>query len=231
MSHFKCVYIVDDDVEVRKSLFFFLSSAGYFARPSGGGVAFLADVDNLQPGCVLLDMRMPELDGIEVIEALGARIDRFPVVVMTGHGDVSTAVRAMKLGASDFLEKPFAEDVVIETIDRVFQTLRACESSRDERARAKERIDALTSRERDVLAGLAAGLSNKIIAFHLNLSIRTVEMHRANMMDHLAVRTLPDALRLAYICGITGDEMVQARLASDAQPERCEPASSRARSS
>lgn len=216
MSHLKCVYIVDDDVEVRKSLFFFLTSVGYFARPLGSGVAFLADVDNLQPGCVLMDMRMPELDGIEVIKALGARIDRFPVIVMTGHGDVSTAVRAMKLGASDFLEKPFAEDVVIETIDRVFRTLQAGESSRDERARAKARIDALTSRERDVLAGLAAGLSNKIIAFRLNLSIRTVEMHRANMMDRLTVRTLPDALRLAYLCGIPGGKMAEDRLASDA---------------
>lgn len=214
MPDLKHVYIVDDDVEVRTSLTFFLSSAGYFARPSGGGVAFLADVDNLQPGCVLLDIRMPELDGIEVIEALGDRIDRFPVVVMTGHGDVATAVRAMKHGASDFLEKPFAEDVVMEIIDRVFETLKAGTSARSERSEARARIESLTRREHDVLEGLAAGLSNKIIAYRLGLSIRTVEMHRASMMAHLAVRTLPDALRLAYVCGIKGSQKEPARLAS-----------------
>lgn len=211
MQDARRIYIVDDDVEVRMSLTFFLSTAGFFARPSSGGVAFLADVDDLRPGCVLLDMRMPDLDGIEVIEALGDRIDRFPVVVVTGHGDVSTAVRAMKMGASDFLEKPFAEDVLLETVGRVFETLEAGLTARDERTSACERIQALTKRERDVLLGLAGGYSNKIIAHRLDLSVRTVEMHRASMMEHLAVRTLPDALRLAFVCGITApdDESIQ----------------------
>lgn len=199
----KRIYIVDDDVQVRTSLTFFLSTVGFIARPSSGGVSFLADVDDLRPGCVLLDMRMPDLGGIEVIEALGNRIGRFPVVVVTGHGDVATAVRAMKMGASDFLEKPFAEDVLLETIVRVFATLEAGLAASNEHASACTRIEALTRREHDVLAGLAAGHSNKIIAHRLNLSVRTVEMHRASMMDHLAVKTLPDALRLAFLCGVT----------------------------
>ena len=217
MDQLRRVYIVDDDVEVRTSLTFFLSSAGYFARPSGGGRTFLVDIDSLRPGCVLLDLKMPEFDGIDVIRALGDRIDRFPVCVMTGHGDVSIAVRAMKLGASDFLEKPIAEDIMIETLDRIFVTLEAGMSARDERCQAQARIEALTARERDVLEGLAAGLSNKVIAYRLNLGVRTVEMHRASMMDRLAVRSLPDALRFAYICGVmpksstAGAEKLEAR--------------------
>lgn len=202
MNNFRGVYIVDDDVEVRSSLTFFLSSAGYYARPSSSGRAFLADVDSLRPGCLLLDMRMPDLDGVAVIEALQDRIERFPVCVMTGHGDVSTAVRAMKMGASDFLEKPIDEEIVIETLERTFERLEAGMQAREEHASAQALIDALTVRERDVLQGLAGGLSNKNIAYRLNLSVRTVEMHRASMMERLAVRTLPDALRVAYMCGI-----------------------------
>jgi len=205
------IYIVDDDVEVRTSLTFYLSTVGFFARPSSGGMAFLADVDDLRPGCVLLDMRMPDLDGLEVIAALGDRIDRFPVVVITGHGDITTAVRAMKMGASDFLQKPFAEDVLLETVKRVFETLEAGLTARDQRVDACERIKALTPRERDVLLGLAGGCSNKIIAHRLNLSTRTVEMHRASMMEHLGVKTLPDAMLLTFVSGITvpGDDYIQ----------------------
>jgi two-component system response regulator FixJ len=170
------------------------------------GRAFLDAAPDADPGCVLLDVRMPEIDGLQVIEMLGARITQLPVIVMTGHGDIATAVRAMKLGASDFLEKPFEEAALIETIERVFVTLGQHVLVADRCSDAKCRLDTLTKRENDVLCGLASGLSNKVLAYRLGLSVRTVEMHRSNMMNRLAVRSLPEALRLAYLAGAIPNE-------------------------
>jgi two-component system response regulator FixJ len=195
------VYVVDDDSMVRTSTVFFLRSSGYTAHPLRNGQEFLSAVPDCKPGCVLLDIRMPEIDGLQVIELLGERIAQLPVIIMTGHGDIATAVRAMKLGASDFLEKPFEEDVLVETIERVFAMLGEHVLVADRCANARQRIDSLTKREDDVLRGLASGLSNKVLAYRLGLSVRTVEMHRSNMMNRLAVRSLPEALRLAYLAG------------------------------
>jgi len=186
------------------SLSFLLNTAGYVCRPSAGGAVFLASIDELHSGCILLDLRMPEIDGMQVIEALGARIADFPVIVMTGHGDIATAVRAMKLGARDYIEKPFANELLLETLERSFETLEDGLSAREETASAVARIGRLTPRENDVLQGLATGLSNKIIAYRLNLSTRTVEMHRASLMDRLAVKSLSEAVRLTFVAGRSG---------------------------
>jgi len=198
----RTVYVVDDDSMIRRSTVFFLSAAGYVARASISGKDFLDEVETLAPGCVLLDIRMPDIDGLQVIEALGERLVQLPVVVMTGHGDVATAVRAMKLGASDFLEKPFDEDTLLATLERTFDILEDHVSFGNKRSDAQALLDKLTQREGDVLSGLVAGLSNKALAFQLDLSVRTVEMHRANMMDRLGVKTFPEAVRVAFHAGL-----------------------------
>jgi two-component system response regulator FixJ len=198
----RIVYVVDDESDVRRSLGFFLKAAGFRPRPYLNGEDFLADADDLASGCVLLDMRMPEMDGMTVIERLGSRLRRLPVVLMTGHGDIGTAVRAMKLGAVDFMEKPFEEPVLVEALERAFAMMSRDVAEERDRRDAERQIDALTPRERDVLALLADGKSNKEVAIALDLSVRTVEMHRATMFDRLGVRTLPEALRLAFRAGM-----------------------------
>jgi two-component system response regulator FixJ len=167
-------------------------------RPYLSGEDFLADARELAPGCVLLDIRMPGLDGLSVVERMREQRQRLPVIIMTGHGDIATAVRAMKLGAIDFLEKPFEEPVMIQALERGFALLERNAQEDRERREAEQRIEALTPRERDVLALLSEGKSNKEVAIALDLSVRTVEMHRATMFDRLGVRTLPEALRLAF---------------------------------
>ena len=191
------VYIVDDDDEVRNSVAFFLTTVGCSPCKFADAAAFLAVAASLPPGCVLLDIRMPGVDGIEVLERLGQAGSTLPVVVMTGHGDVTTAVRAMKLGASDFIEKPFEEDILIAILDRVFATLSNALRGAEGKSDARARLDRLSQRERQVLIALAAGQSNKLIAYELDVSIRTVEMHRAGMMERLGVRSFAEALRLA----------------------------------
>lgn len=192
------VYIVDDDPAVRQSTGFILSTRGIRSRAWRGAEEFLAEAGLLEPGCLLLDVRMPQLGGPEVQMELARRQIDFPTIVMTGHGDVVTAVRVMKLGAIDFLEKPFDDETLFATLDRAFAILDDHQATADENSEAARRIDALSRRECDVLRGLVAGLPNKIIAHRLGLSPRTVEMHRAKMMAKLGLRSLPDALRLAY---------------------------------
>ena len=196
------VYIIDDDVDVRESLTFFLSAAGFTARAFAEPMEFLAAVSQLAPGCVLLDIRMPGVDGFEVLERLRLAEAALPVVVITGHGDVVVAVRAMKLGASDFLEKPFEEDMLLRILSQTFAALENNRYASDRRRHARARLEKLSEREREVLVALLAGRSNKVVAFELGISVRTVEMHRAAMMERLLVRTFADALRLALDGGI-----------------------------
>ncbi|MBA2918280.1 response regulator [Sphingomonas sp. MAH-20] len=197
----RIVYVVDDESEVRRSLGFFLKAADFLPRPYLNGADFLSDASELSPGCVLLDLRMGEIDGLKVIERLEGRMRRLPVILMTGHGDIGTAVRAMKLGAVDFLEKPFEEPVLVEALERAFAMLSRDVAEERERREAEQLIEGLTPRERDVLVLLSEGRSNKEVAIALDLSVRTVEMHRAAMFDRLGVRTLPEALRLAFRAG------------------------------
>ncbi|HJQ15421.1 MAG TPA: response regulator [Allosphingosinicella sp.] len=196
------VYVVDDDREVRRSLSFLLGTAQLNSRPFGSGVDFLEALDDLKPGCVLLDIRMPEIDGFHVMTELARRHIEWPVIVMTGHGEVSVAVRAMKLGAVDFIEKPFEEAVLLSSLERAFVLLKDRGETAERKQNAQERVNALTGREKEVLQGLMAGMANKLLARRLDISLRTVEMHRANMMDRLSVKSLAEALTLAVQAGV-----------------------------
>ena len=196
------VYIVDDDSGFRRSTYVLLTTSGYVARPFADLADFLDAQPTLEPGCVLLDVRMPELDGLRLLEQQHGSHTHHPVVVMTGHGDVALAVRAMKLGAVDFIEKPCREAVLLETIEQSFAVLDRALHVHDKHADAAGLIGTLTGREMDVLRGLLGGSSNKLIAFDLGLSTRTVEMHRARMMERLGVRSLSEALNVALAAGL-----------------------------
>ena len=165
---------------------------------------FLKHVKNAEQGCILLDVRMPEMDGLEVQQQLSERGVSMPVVVLTGHGDVSIAVRAMKAGAVDFIEKPFEKAVLLTAIESAFERLADTEGRASRAADAAVLIAGLSAREQDVLKGLAQGLPNKTIAYDLGISPRTVEVHRANLMTKLGVRSLSEALRIAFSAGGTG---------------------------
>ena len=201
MAETRIVYIVDDDETVRASTSFFLRIAGFEPRSYSSGKEFCDAAARLPPGCILLDIRMPGFDGFDVLEALGTHSFAMPVIVMTGHGDVATAVKAMKLGAIDFIEKPFEEDALLQELMGAFGALDDRVTERQQQDEARTKLGRLTPREVDVLIGLIAGHSNKVLAFKLGLSVRTIEMHRASMMDRLGVRTLPDAFRIAFRAG------------------------------
>ena len=197
----RIVHVVDDDAEVRRSLERLLDSAGLRALSYESPFAFLDAAAGLSAGCVLLDVRMPGMDGLE----LQARLDKLevalPVIVMTGQGDVQTAVRAMKAGAVDFIEKPFNDESLLNAIETALA--RAGRPDRaHEAGEATQRIAELTPRERQVLDALVAGHQNKVIAHDLGISVRTVEVHRARMMERLGVRQLAEAIRLSVMAGM-----------------------------
>ena len=199
--------MVDDDRDVRTMISHMLADAALSSRPFAEGADFLAAVPELDPGCILLDMRMPGMDGIAVVEELARRDIDWPVIFVTGHGDVPLAVEAMKLGAIDFLQKPFAEESLLESLTRGFERLEDQREASERRRDARARVAMLTGRETEVLQGLLAGFSNKVLADRLGISLRTVEMHRGNMMDRLRVENLAEALTLAMEAGL---EPVQA---------------------
>lgn len=192
------VYLVDDEAAVRRSVGFMLKTSGFDVETFESGEEFLKAAAHLEPGCVLLDVRLAGLDGLAVQQTLAERGIMLPVIIITGHGDVGLAVRAMKAGAVDFLEKPFEKSVVVAALE---QAMRRNEG-RTELARladqARAQLNVLTPRERDVLNGLVEGQSNKVIAYDLGISPRTVEIHRANLMSKLAVGSLSDALKIAF---------------------------------
>jgi two-component system response regulator FixJ len=198
MSEEKVVHVVDDDDSVRRSVGFMLKTSGYQVRAYASGMELLKVAKGLEPGCVLLDIRMPGMDGLEVQQELRDRGVSLPVLIMTGHGDIPLSVRAMKAGAIDFIEKPFEKDVLVSAIEEGFASLRRSDSSQERAKCAAIRLQVLTPRERDVLDGLAKGLPNKTIAYDLGISPRTVEIHRANLMAKLEVHSLSEALRLAF---------------------------------
>ncbi|WP_326914376.1 response regulator transcription factor [Sphingopyxis chilensis] len=202
MTDNKLVHIVDDEDAIRRSASFMLKTSGYSVQTWASGAAFLKEVRHAPEGCVLLDVRMPEMDGLEVQQALLDRGVTMPVIVLTGHADVSIAVRAMKAGAVDFLEKPFEKVVLIAAIEAAFDRIAAADGAAARAAEANVVLGVLTPREREVLDGLAQGLPNKTIAYDLGISPRTVEVHRANLMAKLDVRSLSDALRLAFAAGM-----------------------------
>ena len=196
------VYVVDDDELVRKSSIFALRAAGYAPRPFATGQDFLDAMPTLDGGCVILDLRMPVLDGLQVLGRMSEDDrERLPVVVVSGHGDIDCAVQAIKLGAVDFLEKPCAEQVMYDAIRASLALLSQNALKTSGKRHAKALIDRLTPRERDVLTHLLDGKPNKVAAADLGLSVRTVEMHRGNLMDRLGVRSIGEAMRLALVSG------------------------------
>jgi two-component system response regulator FixJ len=199
MSAEKLVHIVDDDDGVRRSAAFMLKHAGYRVESYVSGVAFLKEAKAAERGCVLLDVRMPEMDGLEVQQEMGRRGIDMPVVILTGHGDVAVAVKAMRAGAVNFIEKPYEKETLLSAIEEAYARLDRNYDKDMKAGEAQVRLASLTGRERDVLNGLVAGYPNKTIAYDLGISPRTVEIYRANMMEKLRVRSLSEALRIAFI--------------------------------
>lgn len=195
------VYLVDDDDAIRRSASFMLKTSGFRVEAFASGVDFLKVVRGLDPGCILLDVRMPEIDGLAVQAEIKARGIALPIIVMTGHGDVTVAVAAMKAGAVDFLEKPFEKAELLNAMDDGFARIDQTGHRAERAAQATIRLESLTPRERDVLHGLVGGLPNKTIGYDLGISPRTVEIHRAHLMTKLNVRSLSEALRIAFAAG------------------------------
>lgn len=219
------IHIVDDDAHVRAATSYLLASHGHPTEVYASGEEFLQQ-GNLERGCVLLDLRMPGLDGLGTMARLTERGAAIPTIIMTGHGDLGTAVQAMKLGAVDFIEKPYKEQELLAAVARALD-LRAQERRRTQgRSDALARIEKLSPRELQILQGLLGGLSNKAIARHLELSHRTVEMHRARMMEDLACGSLPEAVRIAIDAGLsplTGASFGPARPLPSTAPASAEP--------
>ncbi|WBO24409.1 response regulator transcription factor [Sphingomonas abietis] len=205
MTDRRTIHLVDDEEAIRKSTGFMLRTSGFAVETYASGVAFLKVMQGAEPGCILLDVRMPEMDGLEVQDVLRERGVTWPVIVLTGHGDVSIAIRAMKGGAVDFIEKPFEKLALLAAISNAMARLDKADKRLDQAAEAELRIAALTDRERDVLQELARGHPNKTIAYDLDISPRTVEVHRANLMSKLGVRSFADVLRLAFAAGLPRD--------------------------
>jgi two-component system response regulator FixJ len=201
------VYVIDDDAAMRDSLDFLLGSAGFSVRLFDSAAIFLNELPNLAFGCVVTDIRMPGIDGIELLRQLnaGTGARKFPVIVMTGHGDVPLAVEAMKLGALDFLEKPFEDERLIGMIE---PALSQNESGAKDEAVAADmaaRVASLTERERQVMQGLVAGQSNKVIAREYDISPRTVEVYRANVMTKMQAGNLSELVKFAIRAGVIKD--------------------------
>jgi len=196
------VYIVDDDEAVRDSLSVLLESKAYTVRSFGSAPEFLAAAPSLLVGCMIVDIRMPEMDGLELQQRLIEGTLNFPMIVITGHGDVPLAVRAMKAGAVDFIEKPFTADAILNSLQAALARLETPNEKDPAAAAATAKLALLSPREREVLAGLVAGLPNKSIAYDLAISPRTVEIHRARVMDKMGARSLSQLVRLALAAGV-----------------------------
>ncbi|MFN7056684.1 response regulator transcription factor [Hyphomonas sp.] len=202
MTDPRLIHLVDDDEAIRHSASFMLRHAGFRVKTYPDGVAFLSQVGEAEPGCILLDVQMPQMDGLEVQDALNARGVAMPVIVLTGHGDVGVAVRAMKAGAVDFVEKPYAKETLVGALTRAFERLEARRREDVLSDEARGLIERLTPREREVLLGLVDGQTNKAIAETLDISPRTVEIHRANVMEKMGASSLSTVLRIAFAAGL-----------------------------
>ena len=205
MPHKGHVYVIDDDPAMRDSLEFLLDSADYAVTLYESALTFLDSMPNLPFGCIVSDVRMPGMDGMDLLKQLKSERARLPVVMMTGHGDVPLAVEAMKLGAIDFIEKPFDDDRLITMIDAALQ--QASEGAKNEAITLDiaARIQTLSPRERQVMDGLVAGLSNKVIAREFDISPRTIEVYRANVMTKMQASSLSELVRLAMRGGALKD--------------------------
>ena len=193
------VHVVDDDAAVRDSIAFLLDSDGMASRTYAGAAALLARGQALEPGCIITDVRMPEISGLEMVRRLKASGVALPVIVITGHADVPLAIEAMHAGVSDFIEKPFDDEMLLAAV-RAAMAKGA--EVRDQTVQANDiraRLDALSARERQVLDGLVAGHANKVIAYDLDISPRTVEVYRANVMTKMQARSLSELVRMTLV--------------------------------
>ena len=196
------VHIIDDDAAVRDSLAFLLGTAAIKSRQHESAIEFLSSFKVEEAGCIITDMRMPGMDGLELLRKLHDAKNPVPVIVVTGHGDISLAVEAMKAGASDFLEKPFDQDAVLSSVRSALSRRQRDDGQTAEQAAAAQRFATLSPREKQVLEGLVAGLPNKTIAYDLGISARTVEVYRANVMTKMEANSLADLVRMTLTANL-----------------------------
>ncbi len=204
MNALPTVFIVDDDSAMRDSLGFLIGSVGRKVETYASAEEFLDAYDNERPGCIVLDVRMPGLSGLELMEKLGE--DRFapPVVLITGHGDIPMAVRALKAGAFDFIEKPFSDQVLLERIQQALQQDTSDRASEHDRSDIERRAARLTARETQVFELVVDGKPNKVVASDLGLSQKTVEVHRAHVMEKMRAESFADLVKMAVVLDVTG---------------------------
>jgi two-component system response regulator FixJ len=193
------IHVVDDDEALRDSLAFLLEQADLEARMYDAPAALLARGAGLEPGCILTDVRMPGMTGLELVRRLRDLGAPHPIIVMTGHADVPMAIEAMKLGVSDFIEKPFDDDLLVAILQAALRQGAAERERQGERAAVQARLEALSARELEVLQGLVEGKPNKVIAYDLQISPRTVEVHRAHVMSKMQARSLSDLVRMSLM--------------------------------
>jgi two-component system, LuxR family, response regulator FixJ len=205
------IYVIDDDEAARQSLEFLLTTAGMNVRGFDSATAFLEVLPQVGAGCIITDVRMPGMTGIELLRRVKDSGADVPVIVMTGHGDIALAVEAMKIGALDFLEKPFDDGALLAAVRASLNRTADTTQRHAELAEINQKIHALSNRERQVLDGLVAGKANKVIAFDLGISPRTVEIYRANLMTKMAANSLSDLVRMAMLAGIMPGPEVKAR--------------------
>ena len=198
------VHVIDDDEAVRQSLKFLLESASIGVETHASATEFLRLLPEVEPACVITDVRMPNISGIDLLRRLRELKRGIPVIVITGHGDVALAVEAMKIGAADFLEKPFDDEALLASVRSAINSHGREQQRHNERGEVEGRLATLSKRERDVLDGLVAGLANKQIAFELGISPRTIEIYRANLMTKMQAASLSDLVRMALIAGVLG---------------------------
>jgi two-component system response regulator FixJ len=193
------VHLIDDDDGVRQAVAFLLTTSGFAVRVYESALAFLDALPSVQPGCIVTDVRMPGMDGLTLQRELKSRNIQLPVIVITGHADVPLAVEAMKAGAVDFVEKPFNDESLLSAIRVAIDHHRRDSKRGEEIAAIQVKFDSLSPREREVLDGLVAGLPNKTIAYDLNISARTVEVHRANLMARMSAHSVADLVRMVFL--------------------------------
>ena len=210
------VHVIDDDEAMRELLAFLLSAVGMEVRTYESALGFLDVAPNAEAGCVITDVRMPGLSGVDLLRRLRELKLGIPVIVITGHGDVPLAVEAMKIGALDFLEKPFDDEVLLASVRSALNQLNQDQKRQAERNEIERRLAALSNRERDVLEGLVSGHANKQIAYDLGISPRTIEIYRANLMTKMQAASLSDLVRMALISGILGPDSEQPKTRDDA---------------
>lgn len=201
MANERIVHVIDDDDAVRESLAFLLEASGFAAHTYESAETFLDALPGIDAGCVITDVRMPGLTGIGLLQHLNAIAAGLPVIVVTGHGDIQLAVEAMKLGAADFLEKPFDDEGLLAAVRGACERMLETGAEATRRAEVEEKLAVLSNRERQVLDGLVAGQANKTIAYDLGISPRTVEVYRANLMTKMRANSLSDLVRMALIAG------------------------------